>query len=146
MLRDFLDRFRPAGTPGPAGAVGIPADRWADAQEELAPLFSALADVERRCTAIRETAKRTATRQAAQSQRMAATIVTRARSQAVSERAGAAVGGQASAQAEQQAMNAEADKAVAQMRAAALQRMPLLVDQILDRAGQLAESVTADRP
>jgi hypothetical protein len=54
---DLLDRFRPAGTPGPAAAAGVPADRRAAAaEEELAPVFTALADVERECTALHDAA------------------------------------------------------------------------------------------
>lgn len=62
-VRDFLDRFRPAGTPGAAGAVGVPADRQAGAEAELAPAFAVLAEIERHCTEVRERAQRQAARQ-----------------------------------------------------------------------------------
>lgn len=42
--RDFLERFRPAGTPGPAGRPGVPADRSADATTELTGLLVLLDD------------------------------------------------------------------------------------------------------
>ncbi|MFF4733027.1 hypothetical protein ACFY3M_49020 [Streptomyces mirabilis] len=36
-LRDFLERFRPAETPG-ASATGVPADRTADVSRSWSPL------------------------------------------------------------------------------------------------------------
>ena len=36
--RDFLERFRPAGTPGAAARPGVPADRSADAVRGVFPL------------------------------------------------------------------------------------------------------------
>ncbi|WP_298228108.1 hypothetical protein [Gryllotalpicola sp.] len=39
---DFLDRFRPVGTPGPAGPVGIPTNEATGPAAELAPVFAAL--------------------------------------------------------------------------------------------------------
>jgi cell division septum initiation protein DivIVA len=44
---NFLDRFRPVGAPGPAGAVGVPASDATGPAVELAPVFAALAaDIE----------------------------------------------------------------------------------------------------
>ena len=34
-LRDFLSRFRPAGTPGAAARPGVPVDRVAEREAEL---------------------------------------------------------------------------------------------------------------
>jgi len=42
-LGDILRRFRPAVTPGPAAPSGVPVDRAAEAEAELAPVFAALA-------------------------------------------------------------------------------------------------------
>lgn len=41
---NFLDRFRPVGAPGPAGAVGVPASDTLGPAGELAVVFAALAD------------------------------------------------------------------------------------------------------
>jgi hypothetical protein len=44
---NILDRFRPVGAPGPAGATGVPSDDARGPAWELAPVFAALrADVE----------------------------------------------------------------------------------------------------
>ena len=45
-VRDFLQRFRPAGTPGKAAAAAVPADRARDLAAELEPVFSMLAGAE----------------------------------------------------------------------------------------------------
>ncbi|WP_372595625.1 hypothetical protein [Actinotalea sp.] len=41
-LLSILDRFRPAGAPGSAGAVGVPAVDESGPAAELAPVFAAL--------------------------------------------------------------------------------------------------------
>lgn len=41
---DFLDRFRPVGTPGAAGPPGVPTNEATGPAAELAPVFAALAD------------------------------------------------------------------------------------------------------
>jgi hypothetical protein len=146
MLRDFLDRFRPAGTPGAAGAVGVPADRLAGAEQELAPVFAALAGTERECAAIRERAERSAERRTAQAHRMAAAIIARARSQAAAERASAAAGVQEAARTGLEGISEAADRSAAAVRAAAAQRMPALVERVVHRALELAESAAEERP
>ena len=54
--RDFLARFRPVGTPGPAASAGVPADRIVEATVELEPLFAMLADTEVKAEGIRASA------------------------------------------------------------------------------------------
>lgn len=53
----ILDRFRPAGAPGPAGVVGIPAADSIGPATELAPVFAALADDVAACSELVATAK-----------------------------------------------------------------------------------------
>src|SRR6478736_3127383 len=67
--RDLLNRFRPSGTPGAAGAAGVPADHEAGAAEERAALVARLrehgeaeaaattAEAERRATEVRTVAR-----------------------------------------------------------------------------------------
>src|SRR5512135_1507062 len=47
-LRDFLARFRPAGTPGAARA-GVPADRPAELEAEVGPVLALLAGTDAEC-------------------------------------------------------------------------------------------------
>ena len=42
--RDFLEWFRPSGTPGAAARPGVPADRLAERSAELESLLALLAD------------------------------------------------------------------------------------------------------
>jgi hypothetical protein len=44
--RDFLERFRPGGTPGAVARPGVPADRQAERPAELEPLLALLAETE----------------------------------------------------------------------------------------------------
>ncbi|WP_314251733.1 hypothetical protein [Streptomyces sp. DSM 40907] len=56
---NFLARFRPSGTPGPAVA-GVPADREAELVTELEPVLAGLATVEVEAAEIRAEATREA--------------------------------------------------------------------------------------
>jgi hypothetical protein len=42
QLRDFLDRFRPAGTPGAAARAGVPADPAGELAAEVGPVLALL--------------------------------------------------------------------------------------------------------
>lgn len=111
--RGFLERFRASGTPGAAAGAGVPADRSAERDVELAALFERLAPVEVLAEQIRaEGVER------AEQHRQAATATSRqllaaARQQAEGERREAAARISAQAQHEtQQALErakAEAD-------------------------------------
>jgi hypothetical protein len=58
--RDILQRFRPAGTPGPASSSGVPADRVAEASAELEPVLALLAETQAEVSRIRRDAEREA--------------------------------------------------------------------------------------
>ncbi|MGW3208866.1 hypothetical protein [Streptomyces sp. NPDC001135] len=58
-LRDFLEGFRPAGTPG-APATGVPADRMAERAAELEHALARLTDVQQQAARIRAAAEETA--------------------------------------------------------------------------------------
>lgn len=88
--RGFLDRFRASGTPGAASGAGVPADRVAERDVELAALLEQLSATEHAAEQIRADA-----RERAQSRREAATAQSRrllatARRDAESERRDAA--------------------------------------------------------
>jgi flagellar hook-length control protein FliK len=51
--RGFLERFRTSGTPGAAAGAGVPADRVAEREAELATLFEKLDAVEAEAAQIR---------------------------------------------------------------------------------------------
>lgn len=60
QFRDFLARFRPAGSPGAASRVGVAADRARELSAELAPVLALLAPTHRECKRIVAKAERDA--------------------------------------------------------------------------------------
>jgi len=86
-VRDLLYRFRPAGAPGPATAVGVPADRTAETALELAPLFVLLAETEADCARIQDRADHDAVELTQVSRERAAAIVAAAAERADAEQA-----------------------------------------------------------
>lgn len=81
-VRDFLQRFRPAGAPGAAARSGVPADRVAELEAELAPVFVALAATEAEAAALRQEAAEEADQIRADAKRAADATVTEARMRA----------------------------------------------------------------
>jgi hypothetical protein len=55
--RDFLERFRPSGTPGAAVRRSVPADRLAERSAELELLLALLAEMETEVAQIRAAAQ-----------------------------------------------------------------------------------------
>jgi hypothetical protein len=78
-VRDWLDRFRPAGGPGAPSAAGVPTDRRAVAAAELAPVFAALVDAVHNADAGRHRAAEEARRLVSAAQVRASAIVEQAR-------------------------------------------------------------------
>ena len=137
--RDFLERFRPAGTPGAAAQGGVPADRTADTASELEPVFLMLDDVQaeaarnlRRAAEQADEIRKDAGRQAAQ-------IVAEAQAQAETARAEAAVQSLALTAAENIRMEAERDRELEVLRARAETRMPDYNDRVVGAARALLE-------
>lgn len=60
-VRGILRRFKPAGAPGAAIGAAVPADRTAEHDAELQPLFASLQDAEAEAQAIRARAAAEAT-------------------------------------------------------------------------------------
>lgn len=84
---DFVDRFRPAGTPGAAARPGVPADRSAEAAAELTPLFALLDDTQDEVERIRSAAAERADEILRAAHRQADQIAAQARADAESVRA-----------------------------------------------------------
>ncbi|MGH3462272.1 MAG: hypothetical protein ACRDP9_12430, partial [Kribbellaceae bacterium] len=85
--RDFLERFRPAGTPGAAAIAGVPADRVAELSAELAQVFDALADTEEEAARIRRDAAAEAERRQDRARQRARGLVAEAGREAALHRA-----------------------------------------------------------
>ncbi|HTS96154.1 MAG TPA: hypothetical protein VMI33_06000 [Streptosporangiaceae bacterium] len=86
QTRDFLDRFRPAGSPGAASRTGVPADRAAERISELEPVLALLADTNAECDRIAAAARRDAALIAAEASRQAARIAADAQRRALQAR------------------------------------------------------------
>ncbi|MEV0283571.1 hypothetical protein AB0H36_05555 [Kribbella sp. NPDC050820] len=133
VMLDRLRRFRPVGTPGGAGPVGVPADDPSGVPAELVAVFAALDEVIIECQEIRTRAAQQAADIAGGAERDAAGSIADARTRAAGERADAAA-----------AVRARGDAAVDQTLAAAsaeadlvsrqgLQRMDGVVALVVDR-------------
>lgn len=97
--RDLLQRFRPAGAPGPATATGVPADRVEERASELDPLFRLLEDAVAEAARIRSEADAEAERRREQAREQAVARVAAARLGADSIRAAALAAAQQEAEA-----------------------------------------------
>lgn len=97
--RDLLQRFRPAGAPGPATATGVPADRVEERASELDPLFRLLEDAVAEAARIRSEADAEAERRREQARDQAVARVAAARLGADSIRADALAAAQQEAEA-----------------------------------------------
>jgi flagellar biosynthesis/type III secretory pathway protein FliH len=130
-VSDLLDRFRPAGAPGPAGAAGVPAGRGAAAQEEPGPVFAALSTVEHQCAALGEAARTAARELTEQAQREAAELIRRAQADAEAERAQAAARLRTAAEDELAGLVARAEAEAREIRERTAHRLPALVELVL---------------
>lgn len=139
--RDFLERFRPAGTPGAAAAAGVPADRVAELSAELEPLLATLADTQSEVSRVRSAADREAARRRRSAEERGRALVAAAARQAEAERAEASALGRRQAEVEAtrtlESAAAEADA----IRDRARHRLPAYVDRALDAARAAARDL-----
>jgi len=136
-LRDFLTRFRPAGSPGAAARAGIPADRSGELEAEVAPVLGRLAGAEAERERLIAQARCEAEQilAAAQSTADAITADAAQRTEAIREQAAR----QVLTAAQQQSARAvqDARQQALQTRELARQRMPALVSRIVGAISQL---------
>jgi vacuolar-type H+-ATPase subunit H len=128
---DFLRRFRPAGTPGPAARAGVPVDRVAEAADELEPVLALLAGAESAAADIREQARQDALELGDQARARAAGLVAEARGRAEAERADAVALARGRAHADSARLADEARRQAAARRALAEQRLPGYVARVV---------------
>jgi hypothetical protein len=139
-VSDLLDRLRPAGTPGPAGAVGVPADRRAVAEQELAPVFATLTATVQEAAGIQAAAADRAAEVQQRTAERAAAVIAQARADVPAERARAAAQVRANAQPELARLAEQAAAQADAVRRSTAQRLPMAVEGILTRVrAQLVE-------
>lgn len=130
-VSNLLQRLRPAGAPGTAGPVAVPAKAEDGPAAELAPVFEALASVISRCDAIRTAAEEAAAAEAASAQRDAATVISDATSRAPAERAAAAARVHQVGDAAADALVVEAQTGATRLEAEGRQRLIELTGVVL---------------
>lgn len=141
---NILDRFRPAGAPGPAGPVGVPATGDQGPAVELAPVFAALgADVES-CRRMVDEARREADGELSSAVEEAAAVIARARLDEGAERARAAARVEQAASAQDAQLLARARKDADDLERSRTALLPGLVRTVMDRL--LSEQLTSGQP
>lgn len=135
-LRDFLTRFRPAGSPGAARA-GVPADRSGELNAEVGPVLARLDDTEAERERLIAQARRDAEQIVADARSAADLIIADAAQIADMVREQAAQQMLTDAR-EQAARTAQAAaRQAAQIRELGRQRMPALVSRVVGTIRQL---------
>src|SRR5262245_1413496 len=134
----MLDRFRRAGTPGPAGRAGVPVDRAAERAAELEPVLALVDPTSVECEWIRTHAAADADRIREQAATRAANLVATTRGQAAGVRAEAAARAQRHGDAKAAGVAAEAARQADAIRAGADARMPDYVARVVTLAREIA--------
>ncbi|MGZ4601972.1 MAG: hypothetical protein ACXV3S_00025 [Kineosporiaceae bacterium] len=126
-VRDILRRFRPAAAPGPAATGGVPADRVAEREAELAPVLALLEEVEQECAQLLEAARTAAAERRSQGAGQVEAILAAGRRRADAERAAAAAAQQRLADEEAQRIVRDGRDQARRTVEAARRRLPELV-------------------
>jgi vacuolar-type H+-ATPase subunit H len=142
-VRDFLQRFRPAGTPGKAAAA-VPADRARDLAAELEPVLSLLAGADAERTRVLSEASSDAARIRQDARTRADGMVAAAMQRAEAVRADAAAAVLASAEADASAALRAVERDVQVIRERAAQKMPGYVSRAVRAVRMLADPAPAD--
>jgi len=129
--RGFLERFRTSGTPGAAAGAGVPADRVAEREAELAAVFERLAATEAEAARIREEGQSTAQATRADAAARARALLVGADRDAEAERREAAARVTALADAETAQALETARQEAGRVRAYAEQVRPAVLAQVL---------------
>jgi hypothetical protein len=130
-LLDLLNRLRPAGAPGPAGPVAVPAEDEDRPAAELAPVFAALAEVVDEAEHIGLAATDSAAAMAAEAEREAAALIANATSRAPAERAAAAAQVHASGDEQGAVVLADARQQAARLKADGMRPLDELTDLVI---------------
>jgi len=138
-VRDVLHSFRPAGAPGAAGAAGVPADRVADLEAELEPVFAQLARTERECAGIAARAGQAAAKVRARDAERARGTLAAARERVDAERAAAVAQMRPNAVEKSTAAAVGAHREAAEIRRHAGEHLGFYVDLVVAAVGRLID-------
>ena len=132
QLRDFHDRFRPAGAPGAAARAAVPVDRRGELEAELGPVLALLDSVDAECARVVAQARHEAAQITAAAREEAAAQLRDADRRAAAARTGAMQESQAAARAEAAGAVVRARREARQVRELAGQRTPALVSRAVN--------------
>lgn len=129
----FLHRLRIHGVPGAAGAAGVPVDRVAEVEEELAPIFELLEEAGRRAGQLVAEGERDAALARARASDEARRLVAEARAQVEAQRAEAAASTLARAADERRVVLAEGRAEAERVSRVVLERMSSVRAELVRR-------------
>jgi len=130
-MRDLLQRFRRAGTPGAPARPGVPADRVSELAAELEPVLVMLATTSEAAARIRAEGRREAERRRQEATTRAQSTIASAVSLADADRTHAALRVGRVASAESAATLSSAEEAARDLRRRAAEELPNLVDRVV---------------
>lgn len=127
----LLDRFRPVGSPGPAGPAGVPATDDQGPEAELVPVFEELDPTIRQAQDLTDAASARAADTVARARTQAAALVEQARMDSGAVRASAAEKVSGEAEAADQEMLRQAAEEAAELKRRGESRVPELAAAIV---------------
>ena len=145
-LGDILRRFRFHGVPGAPGMAGVPADRTAELEAELTPVFAALEEAQRQTAASVAQAEGEAAEQRSAAHAEGRKLVAEARAGAASARVAAATRRLALAEAERATILADAEREAARVERTAAQGTPALVERVVEHILSLGGPTKESHP
>jgi hypothetical protein len=131
--RELLHRFRLMAVPGRPTAAGVPTDRAAALELELAPLLAALRVAEDEAATVVSSAEKESARQDALTAQEATRLVAESRQSAVTARADAAAARLAAVERDQQAIQTAAGEEALRIERVSEQRLPAAVEDLVRR-------------
>lgn len=143
--RDLLQRFRPAGAPGPASATGVPADRVAERTAELEPVFESLRSTTAEVARIRQEAVVEAERRREQAREQAVARVADARLEADAIRATTLAEAQRDVEGAARASEAVAAARAGAITTGSLARLDGDVEEVVRRVRAALAATTVER-
>ena len=141
-LRDILDRFRPAPSPGRPGPVGVPSSATLTGADELEVVFAFLGDVVARCEAIRDEGRRQAAEMRQTADVQLASLRSQAAAAAAQNRTAAVASVKAAGQARQAAELSAAENEAARIRAEGARRTTRCIATAVSRVRNLPGATT----
>jgi hypothetical protein len=133
VLGEFLRRFREGGVPGAPSAAGVPSDRVAALEAELAPVFALFEDAEQAADRIAADGARGAELRRAQAAEQTRALVAGARARAAGEQAAAAAERFARTDDACAALRRSGEAEAVRIARAAAERVPILAGEVVER-------------